>query len=222
MRAGPCLPAQLAESLLPRGARGWQWGLREPPDWALAPDRVREREHGSLACSCLSICPPVQEVPASPRPHPAWAGGRAWGALGWAQSKGLLFLLTCRTDWLLTDRLLLRVLGRMGGWPGLKTLSPSPRGGPVAGRGEGPERGLLGAWRGHRRWGAARPTQVARGPEGRDGSASQAAGVSEQGGPRTGPHPGGKSPELWVGGSPGCGKGLGWAGVLPQCPLQQG
>lgn len=98
VRAGPCLPAQLAASLLPRGARSWQWGLGEPPDWALAPDRVREGEHGSLARSCLSVCPPVQEVPASPCPHPAWAGGRAWGALGWAQSKGLLFLLTCRTD----------------------------------------------------------------------------------------------------------------------------
>ena len=163
----------------------------------------------------------MQEVPASPCPHPAWAGGRAWGALGWAQSKGLLFLLTCRTDWLLTDRLLLRVLGRTGGQPGLKTLRPSPRGGPVAGRGERPEQGLLGAGRGHRRWGATHPTQVAWGPEGGDGSPSQAAGVSEPGGLRTGPHPGGKSPDLG-GRQPPLWQGAGVGGGPSPAPLAAG
>lgn len=93
----------------------------------------------------------------------------------------------------------------------------------MTGMGGGSELGLLGAGRGHRRWGAAHPAQVAWGPEGGGRSPSQAAGSSELGGPRTGPHPRGKSPELWVGGSPRCGKGLGWGwGVFPQRPLQEG
>lgn len=226
VRAGSCFPAQPAASPL-HGGTWLAMGSRGAPQigpW-LQTGQGKENTGDWLEAVCLSLCAGRACLPPPP---PCLGRGQGLGGalrVGSEHRPPLSARLqggqTGFNRWALAPP-------EGPGWDGRTAWPEDPAslslegGGPMTGMGGGSELGLLGAGRGHRRWGAAHPAQVAWGPEGGGRSPSQAAGSSELGGPRTGPHPRGKSPELWVGGSPRCGKGLGWGwGSFPSAPCRR-